>query len=342
MCDLSDTLMNRDLLPALAALGLLLSFASPRAQCADREARVPLLAENEAWARLPQPEPAAPGRLPNWARALAGPLPRTTAAMLELDWKQRARSPLDPKLRAKLRYVAAQANRCDSAMATARADFVRAGGVEPELDSPGSSPGERRSIAFVRQLTIAADQVTDEQVAALLADLGEQKLTAMVLLAAYANFQDRLLLSLGIPLEANGPLPPLEVAFPSPGGADPPARTRPEIDRARPEVPVRVDDPEWRLFDWKDLVAKVEAQKSRAGRIRVPSWDEVRPRYPADVKAPDKPLRIQWSLVTMGYAPELAGAWLKCMRTFASEAAQDRVFEESLFWVVTRTLHCFY
>ena len=27
---------------------------------------------------------------------------------------------------------------------------------------------------------------------------------------------------------------------------------------------------------------------------------------------------------------------------FGEEAKQDRVFEESLFWVVTRTIHCFY
>ena len=27
---------------------------------------------------------------------------------------------------------------------------------------------------------------------------------------------------------------------------------------------------------------------------------------------------------------------------FAQEAKQDRVFEETLFWVVTRSLHCFY
>ena len=29
-------------------------------------------------------------------------------------------------------------------------------------------------------------------------------------------------------------------------------------------------------------------------------------------------------------------------RSFGEEAKQDRVFEESLFWVVTRSLACFY
>ena len=44
----------------------------------------------------------------------------------------------------------------------------------------------------------------------------------------------------------------------------------------------------------------------------------------------------------MGYQPELAGAWFKCLRTFAEEAAQDRVCEESLLWVITASIRCFY
>jgi hypothetical protein len=44
----------------------------------------------------------------------------------------------------------------------------------------------------------------------------------------------------------------------------------------------------------------------------------------------------------IGYQPELAAAWSACTRAFGREANQDRVFEESLFWVVTRTLQCFY
>ena len=44
----------------------------------------------------------------------------------------------------------------------------------------------------------------------------------------------------------------------------------------------------------------------------------------------------------MGYQPELAAAWSACTRAFGQEAKQDRVFEESLFWIVTRTIHCFY
>ena len=65
-------------------------------------------------------------------------------------------------------------------------------------------------------------------------------------------------------------------------------------------------------------------------------------KLPADAPTPKAPVRIKWSLVCMGYQPELASAWSACTRAFGEEAKQDRVFEESLFWVVTRTIHCFY
>ena len=63
---------------------------------------------------------------------------------------------------------------------------------------------------------------------------------------------------------------------------------------------------------------------------------------PPDSPKPKTPIRIKWSLVCLGYQPELAAAWSACTRAFGEEAKQDRVFEESLFWVVTRTIHCFY
>ena len=44
--------------------------------------------------------------------ALPASLPRTTAAMLELDYLHRVKSPLDPKLRAMMRWTAARANHC--------------------------------------------------------------------------------------------------------------------------------------------------------------------------------------------------------------------------------------
>src|SRR4051794_22528921 len=68
-----------------------------------------LLRNDEAWERLPR----ASLPLPAWARALASSMPGTTAAMLELDYLQRANNPLGPVQAGKLRWAAASALRCD-------------------------------------------------------------------------------------------------------------------------------------------------------------------------------------------------------------------------------------
>jgi hypothetical protein len=121
-------------------------------------------------------------------------------------------------------------------------------------------------------------------------------------------------------------------------------------ERKRPAKPsaksgtngaVKIDDADWLSVDFTSLQRKLEAQRDRPGRIRVPAWDEVREWLPERSRRND-PLRIKWSLVCLGYQPELALAWSTCMRAFGEEAKQDRVFEETLFWVITRTIHCFY
>ena len=112
--------------------------------------------------------------------------------------------------------------------------------------------------------------------------------------------------------------------------------------RTVPDEPERIDDPFWLSMPFDDLKGRLEGQMARSSRIRVPSWEEVLRVMPADYPKPPEPVRIRWSLVTMGYQPELASAWSACTRAFGQEAKQDRVFEESLFWIVTRTIHCFY
>ena len=80
-------------------------------------------------------------------------------------------------------------------------------------------------------MTVDASKVSDAEVARLLAWYGEEKVVAMVLMLAHANFQDRLVLALGSPIEPGGPLPPLEIDFDP--KADPPAvppRKRPRDD----------------------------------------------------------------------------------------------------------------
>ena len=73
---------------------------------------VALLTDEECWKRLPATTSGGGQPLPSWAKAVAVQLPRTAAAMLELDHAQRTKSPIDPVLRAKMRWVIAHANRC--------------------------------------------------------------------------------------------------------------------------------------------------------------------------------------------------------------------------------------
>ena len=164
----------------------------------------------------------------------------------------------------------------------------------------------------------------------------------MVLLLAHANFQDRLLLALGSPSSrAARCLRWRSASIPKADPPPVPARKRTE-GRPVPEEPARIDDPFWLSMEFDDLQGRLTEQRARPSRIRVPSWEEVLRAMPPEIPRPERPIRIRWSLVTMGYQPELATAWSACTRAFREESKQDRVFEESLFWIVTRTIHCFY
>jgi alkylhydroperoxidase family enzyme len=313
---------------------------------AKHQARVPLPSDEEAWKMLPAVEAGGGQPLPTWARALARTLPKTTAAMLDLDRLHRTRSPLDPILRAKMRWVAANANQCEYSRAYAVADLRRAGLDEPGIaslagDRSALPEAERAALEFADKMTREANRVTDAEVARLVEYYGEPKVVGMVLLLAFANFQDRLLLALDVPLEDNGPLAPLQVSFAKNAPAPVvPARVPPEGNG--PSVPTRVDDDQWVALDFDVLQKNLELQRSNTSRIRVPSFEEVLKVLPEGYAVPKRPVRIQWSLVCMGFQPELAIGWSACASAFREEAKQDRVFEESLFWVVTRTIHCFY
>jgi alkylhydroperoxidase family enzyme len=285
--------------------------------------------------------------LPNWARATAHALPRTTAAMLDLDRLHRTKSPLGPALRGKMRWVAAAANRCDYSQATAEADLRRAGVDDKELADLKFGPerwpeSERDALEFARKMSIEASAVTDDEVAAIKGNYGESRLVAMVLLLASANFQDRLLISLGTRLEADGPMPPLDVRFSTPPKELAAPDRAPFGDRPGPPVPERVDDPEWAAIPFEVLKKGLDSQKANEGRIRVPTPEEVVAGLPEGYPKPKNPIRIKWTLVCMGYQPELAIAWSACMKAFEADAKLDEVFGESLFWVVTRSIHCFY
>ena len=303
-------------------------------------ARFPMLSNEAAWAKLPAAENGQGSPLPRWARITAATLPRTTATILELEDLHRTKNPLDPKLRAMVRWVVAEANRCKAAMETAFVDLKLAGASSDEVaalrgDRSVLSAETRRALDIARELTRAAYKVSDDQMVALRKDLGDTKLVAFVQLVAFGNFQDRLLLSLDVPPESSQAPNGIRFKRPWDGGAAP---ARPDRPKQIDGIAEKVVDREWKNINFDSLQKLMEGQRGRESRISVPSFDDVKKRLPEGAK----PLRIKWSLVCLGYSPELALPWTNGLRTFAEESKQDRVFEEFLFWVVTRELQCFY
>jgi alkylhydroperoxidase family enzyme len=326
----------------LTALGL--ALASPLLAGETKTGHFPMLSQEQAWKHLPKAEQGQNLPLPGWARVLARSLPGTTAAMLELDYRHRVLSTLDPVLCAKMRWVAADANRSPYGIKMAEFDLRQSGVSKSAIEGLRQGPAqwsdaEHAMLQFAKKMTLAANTVTDEEVAHLIKAHGEAKTVAMVLLLAHANFQDRLLLALG--MEPEEDMSPRKIRFVNglvPTIAVPIRKTPKSVPTA---TAFKVADPEWRSLDFEAMQKKLAEQKGRTGRIQIPTWEAVEKRFPPETK-PKRPVRIQWSLVCMGYQPELAAGWSACTRTFGKEANPDRVFEESLFWVVTRSLHCFY
>jgi alkylhydroperoxidase family enzyme len=303
------------------------------AEPAPSASAIPLLSNEQAWKRLPRADTGAGQPLPVWARALADTLPATTAAMLELDYEHRSGGALPAQLRARLRWVVARTNQCPFGEACAVDDFVRAGGAPAALASrdravEGLPEVERAALAFAEKLTREANSVTDAEVARLVEAFGDKQVVAMVLLIAYANFLDRLALALDLPAAAAA-VPPLAVRFaPTPLGAE-----RQAPPRAAPLRPARLTDllqpadAKWRALGFDSLQKGIADQHVRKPRLPLP----------AGQSAP-----IYWGLLCRTYQPRLADVWLACKQAYGAEVDQDRVFEASLFWVVTRTQRSFY
>ncbi|MFN7736544.1 MAG: deiodinase family protein [Pirellula sp.] len=305
------------------------------------------MSDDETWKRMPPTLVHGDTPLPNWAKIMAKQLPRTTAAMLQLDYIHRTQSPLDPKLRAKMRLVIAMANRCDYSKNAAIADLVRVGGDEHEVEQVVRGPDswaevDRSALRFAQLHTLQAPSIEDSHFEELRARYGVKEVAAMVLLGAYGNFQDRVLLGLNVQQEGKEPLPPLQVTF-----APEAFQTRPVLPANQP-VPELItggkdvveDDGDWGAIRFEDLQVRVKGQMSRKQRLPTPTWEEVAKLLPPDFNA--KPTRIVWNLVCMGYVPELALPWSTTTRTMWVEAPQDRTLEESLFWVQTRAIECNY
>lgn len=308
---------------------------------------VPVLTSDEAWKALPKVVAGAGQPLPVWVRAVAGRLPRTTAAMLQLDFAQRTKSPVEPTLRAKMRWVIAHANRCEYTQADALADLRRGGGTDADIQAltgPSSlwPEADREPLEFAKLLTVAAPTIPDSLFESLRQRFGDKPVAAMVLLAAYGNFQDRILLGLNLPMEEGGSLPPLKVTF-----ADEVFQFAPFVPPNNPLPVLRTDGetivPEaddWASTSYGTLQTRLEGQRNRKPRLPVPVWDDVKKNLPPAMAA--RPTRIVWNLVCSGYVPELAVPWSIATRTLWTEAPNDRVLEESLFWIQTRAIGCNY
>ena len=344
-------LANPQLATCLLIGAALLLPACAMAALPDAGGRlVPPLSDEEAWKHLPAPTQGAGRPLPSWARMLAAEVPRSTAAFLKLDRAQRTRSPLDPKPRAAMRWVAAHANHCAYAEAYAAADAARAGLDADRLAAlgreghPGWSDADRAALAFAHKMTVNSDSVTDAEFAGLVRDFGPNRAAAMVLLLAYANFQDRVLLCLGAPIEPGGPMPPPAIEF------DPASfvsHTTPPPTGLKASLPppsggdVVADDPGW-ATPYEQLQDRLEAQRRKPTRLPIPEWAAVARNLPPGLV--DRPSPITWYRIAFGYAPELAVPFEIYMRTAGAEGSPkwDRVFGNGLFWVVTKAVDCPY
>jgi hypothetical protein len=94
----------------------------------------------------------------------------------------------------------------------------------------------------------------------------------MVLLAAYGNFQDRIILGLGLPLEESGPLAPLYVEF-----AASAFQSAPIFPRQR-ELPKLIEGgqnildshADWASISYDELQARIKQQQDRTQRLPTP------------------------------------------------------------------------
>jgi len=95
---------------------------------------------------------------------------------------------------------------------------------------------------------------------------GDNQVASMVLLAAYGNFQDRIVLGLNLQMEENGPLPPLDVEFAA-GALQiasliPPHSEMPTLHAAGEDVVP--DEVDWASISFDELQARLEKQRAFA------------------------------------------------------------------------------
>lgn len=307
----------------------------------------------ECWKLMPAAADGSQPKLPAWIRMVAKEMPKTAAAFLELDYAQRASGSVEPKLRAAIRWVAANANGCQYTMEVAAADAKRAGVTEEQWksliagDRAGWSEQEKAAMDFALGMTQNSDGVTDQQFADLVKMFDERAVACMVLHMAYANFQDRLVNCLGVDMDQDEPFAPIAVRF------SPDSLVKTTIAPS-PNAPKTVGNPsgtpkditneseEYNWLPYSGLQDRLQIQRTRKTRLRIPDWQEFANKLPKGLMPAASD--ITWYKIAFGYADELAVPFEIYMRTAGSEisANWDRAFGNSIFWMVTEAIKCPY
>ena len=315
------------------------------------------ISNEEAWKMLPPSDGARTEALPVWARMMVSVMPRTTAAYLELDRAQRTLGAVPPGLRAACRFVTAKTNGCEYSQASARADGKLANVASEKWASLEDeswkdwSADERSALEFAKRMAVDSDEIPDAFFSNLVAKFGEQAAACMVLHSAYANFQDRFLLCLQITTDSSSGLPPVTARFDPKGLAStttppPPKPSADSQTEAHPTTAIAKTPIKKRMeYTWlpfEALQQRLENQRQRTTRLPIPEWDVIAPKLPAGLM--DKPSAIVWYRIAFGYAAELAVPFEIYMRTAGSEISMnwDRIFGNSIFWIVTDAMKCPY
>lgn len=307
------------------------------------------VSNEQAWTLLPTPTEGQSTPLPVWARLMVTDLPKTTAALLELDYAQRTAGSVEPKLRAAMRFVAAKSIRCAYSQATAALD-AKAAGVDSaawkELEAgkySSWSTKDQAALEFASSMTLDSDGYPDDDFKQLVQHFDERAVASMVLHLAYANFIDRWLICLGVAGDTNA-LPPTKVAF-SPESLE--FKTTPPATTNQPTLPTEITanvekfkNPTW--LPYPELQERLAVQRKRSTRLPVPDWDQFADKLPKGLM--EKPSDIVWYKIAFGYAHELAVPFEIYLRTAGSEIRTnwDRPFGNCLFWMVTNAMKCPY
>lgn len=307
------------------------------------------LSNEQAWNVIPSPKSGAGKELPEWVRIMANDLPKSAAAMLELDFVQRKMGAVDPKLRAAMRYVAAKAIGCSYSMAAATLDANEVG-VRAELWKDlenGSlthwSSNDQAALNFALKMTLDSDSFSDEEFQRLVENFGDRAVGCMVLHLAYANFMDRWLICLGVAKQTSA-MPAVDVSF-TPESLT--TTTTPPSTQAHPMMPTsasneieKYDNPTW--LPYPMLQERLVQQRKRSTRLPIPAWSDFADKLPKGLM--EKPSEIVWYKIAFGYAHELAVPFEIYLRTAGSEIRSnwDRPFGNCLFWMVTDAMKCPY